>query len=85
MTRYENIEEFQKCKINSLTWYEIIEKIQKSKINSLTWYDFIEFDFFRVQLCIQISMFSEFWEFSIFCQITIRRPDCIDADGLLLQ
>ena len=64
MTRYENIEKLQKCKINSLTWYEIIEKIQKSKINSLTWYDFIEYIFLGPQLSIKISIFNEksnFW------------------------
>ena len=38
------------------------------------WVYLMEHIFFEVQLCIKISIFSEFCEFSIFCQIAIRRP-----------
>ena len=41
----------------------------------------MEHIFFEVQLCIKISIFSEFCEFSIFCQIAIRRPARLDGSG----
>ena len=39
--------------------------------------------FFEVQLCIKISIFNEFCEFSFFCQIASRRPekDEFEIDG----